>query len=460
MAAPGCAQISGVDDLAYDRKRDAGMASDAPADADDHDEFDTQEQFDGPTEEDGPSPDVDVPDGPSGTPYFGELKLRCKLINGKSRQDPTANNTHYRANLSGSSLGISVVQDNQLFLFFGDTLGAEKIWQSSTSLPDAVGYAAVDFASVADDPDLLCTELRFLLSGDKTGNVEGDFAGARMKAPAGSSLKEFIHNPAGPLNYAMQPDMPGTLEVPSGAFSHDGSIYLFYTIVSTITLQVGGSYLAKWETPSTTGDPTYQILYHVDQRFTSNGPLGGNFINIAPLVEGEYVYLFGTGKYRNSPVYLARKRLSELAEEGGFEAYDPAMSSWVEAGTPTAPVVAMPSIGELSVQYFPEIQRYVMIDQEVNAGNRIVARFAEKPQGPFSNAVTMAVMEDPAFEKKYCCDAKECVGDKIIQCDQAGFFGVYLLPTVTVHPNASFTLYFTMSTWQPYNVVLMSATFK
>lgn len=449
----GCAQVSGVDELTFDRARRVDASEDV-------DGVDAGEDVDAEVSDVALESDTPL-DGSSGAPFFGGLQQRCKLINDTNVDDPTPNNTHFRANLSGSSLGIAVVHEDQLYLFFGDTGGAQEIWPRNTaSLPDAVGYAAVPYASVAKDPDLLCSNLRFLLSGEKTGDVEADFAGAKMLPPSGHKISEFIHNPAGPYKYVMQSDMPGSIEVPSGAFSYGGSIYVFYTIANLSNpYQVQGSYLAKWDAPSTAGKPEYRILYHVDQRFDANGPLRGNFINIAALVDGDYLYLYGTGKYRASPVHLARKLLSTLETEGGFESYDPAMSSWVAADKPVAPIVAMPNIGELSVQYYPAIGRYVMLDQEENVGNRIAARFARSPQGPWSDAVTVATMTDPAFADKYCC-ADECLGEQLLHCDQGGFFGTYLLPDVIVHPDASFTITFTMSIWEPYNVALMSATFK
>ena len=74
--------------------------------------------------------------------------------------------------------------------------------------------------------------------------------------------------------------------MPSGAFSHGGSIYLFYTIINHEPFEMRGSYLARWAAPSTTGLPGYEIQHHVDQRFDDRGALRGDFINIAALVDG------------------------------------------------------------------------------------------------------------------------------------------------------------------------------
>jgi hypothetical protein len=355
-------------------------------------------------------------------------------------------------------LGISVAHGNDLYIFFGDTAGAQHIWPlGPESLPDAVGYSAVPYSSVAQNPSLLCSNLRFLLTGGKTGNVEGDFAGASMQPPAGEPISNYIHNPAGPRGANMFPHLPGDFEVPSGAFSYGGSIYVFYTTVNLNPFEMRGSYLAKWEHPSTGGKPDYRILYQVDQRFDSQGPLRGKFINIAALVDEPYLYLYGTGKYRASSVHLARKRLSDLDTPGGFEVFDATSQQWVNPKSSAGPVVSLPSIGELSVQHYPSIGRYVMMDQELT---NIVARFADKPEGPWGNAVTVASMIDPIFALTYCCINLDCPGKRLINCDRAGFYGTYMLPDPIVHADGSFSIAFTMSTWDPYNVALMSATFQ
>ncbi len=400
--------------------------------------------------------------GPKKVPDFQGLSMRCKLINGKHLDDPTANQTHWRANLRGTDLGIPVRHGDDLFVFFGDTAGAVNIWPlGPESLPDAVGYSALPYAEVAKDPGVLCQNLRFLLTGGKSGDVEGDFAAVSMTPPKGHSVSEFIHNPAGPRGQGVFPNLPGDFEVPSGVFSHLGSIYVFYTTINLEPFEMRGSYLARWPSPSTAGKPDLQVLHHVDQRFDTNGPLRGDFIQVAPLVSGNQLYVFGTGKYRASPVHLARKPLAKLAEEGGFQRYDAAKKQWVAPDAPGAPIVASPHVGELSVQYFAAIDRYVMLDQEVSAGNRVVARFADAPEGPWSEAVTVAQMEDPAFALQYCCiPGGNCDGARLMHCDKAGFYAPYLLPDLITHPDGSFTLSFFLSTWDPYNVALMGATFR
>lgn len=412
--------------------------------------------------------DASAEAGPRPIPRFKALGERCKLINGKHLDDPTANDTHFRANLRGTDLGIPVAHDGSLYVFFGDTAGVKGIWPfGPESLPDAVGV--ISHAAVKATPSALCTDLRFLVGSAAASvgraadpRIERDFAAASMTPPPGHSIAEYIHNPAGPRGGNAFPHLPGDFEVPSGAFSYGGSIYVFYTTVESPTVvEMKGSYLARWTSPSAAGPPAYQILYGVDQRFDANGALRGDFINIASVVAGDYVYLFGSGKYRASTVHLARKKLATLATAGGFERFDAATKTWRAANDASAkPIVTAPAVGELSVQHFPTLGRWAMTTQEVSSGNnRIVVRFAEKPEGPWSPAQAMGSLSDPAFRSKYCCLGDECAGERLFHCDRAGFYAPYLLPDAALRADGSFTLDFVMSTWNPYNVALMSASF-
>ena len=385
-------------------------------------------------------------------------RLTCKLITNRSQDDETDNRTHSRFNLRGTDLGIPVAHGADLYFFFGDSAG-RTIWPlGPESLPDAVGYSGVGLTATSADPSTLCKDLKFLTVPGKA-----DFAGAAMTPPAGRSINEFIHNPSGPRGKNMFPNLPGDFEVPSGAFSYGGSIYVFYTIINHDPFEMRGAYLAKWGSPSTGGQPNYKILHHIDQRFDDKGPMRGDFVNIAPLVHGEYLYLYGTGKYRKSSVSLARKKLVDLEKEGGYQRFDQATKTWIAANLPGSPVITTPAGGELSVAYYPEIKKFMTLDSE---GGIIMARFADAPEGPWSSPVNVVSTVEPTFATKHCCfdalkptdDNAPCVGEQILHCSKAGLYGTYLLPRIKTNPDGSFDIAFVASTWDPYSVVLMSAT--
>jgi hypothetical protein len=322
--------------------------------------------------------------------------------------------------------------------------------------------------TVAADPSLLCRDLRFLLvpAGSALGptldpRIQSDFAGLYMTAPEGHSLGEFIHNPAG--GSATLPHVPGDFEVPSGAFAHEGAAYVFYTTVTSRSApDMKASYLARWSAPSPVAQPGLEILYAIDQRFDGAGALRGDFVNIAPQPSGEYLYLFGTGEYRASTVHLARKRLDSLGSAGGVERWDSATRTWLPAGSSAsaAPIVAARGYGELSVRYFPALGRWMMLGVEYSGrAPRAIARFAERPEGPWS-AVVVHDLADPLFQRSYCCAREDdCVGTQFLNCQHTGFYGGYLLPDAVVHADDSFTVAYLLSSFSPYGVELFSATF-
>jgi hypothetical protein len=296
-------------------------------------------------------------------------------------------------------------------------------------------------------------------------SIARDFAGAYMTAPAGESLDAYIaQHPAGFAN------IPGTFEVPTGAFSSGLNTYVYYAGLVTKTPSTFAtlSYLAKWSVPST-GAPGYQILYPVDRLV--DGALGGHFIQIAPVMRDHTLYLFGTGQYRHSGVRLARTYDYAIDTTGEAELFDPATQTWVTSYAATraeregiAPLVeGEDGVGELSVQYVEDAAVYLMMYQRelhdasgAIVDNRVVVRVARQPWGPWSEATTIFDMADAGFRAAYCCGTT-CGPTQILHCDRAGLYGAYALPLVTSTAKAGVTTIdvpFVVSTWDPYGVSL------
>lgn len=393
------------------------------------------------------------PDAPRALPSLVGSEQLCKLLSDLNTADPTPNDVQHRANILGADLGIPVEHAGTLYIFFGDTIGYAGIWGPTDSHPDSVGFGLDSASAIALDPSLLCRGLRVLTlsPGESRGpmvdpTVQADFAAGAMAAPSGHQLGEYIRNPSG-SNAMRFPFLPGDFEVPSGAFSHGDSIYVFYTTVeSTTDITMKASYLARWSNPSPAGRPGYQVLYGVDERFDAAGALGGDFINIAAVAHAGAVYLFGTGDYRRSPVHLAKKSLDALDAPGFEKVADP--------------IIATTGYGETSVRYFASIDRWMFLAEELTpTTNHIVARFADRPEGPWSDAIVVNDMADPAFRAAYCCTPdNNCTGQQFFNCDRTGFYGAYLLPEVT-RADGKFTVTYTMSSFDPYNVALFTATF-
>ncbi|HUS33224.1 MAG TPA: DUF4185 domain-containing protein [Kofleriaceae bacterium] len=385
-------------------------------------------------------------------PTLASTQQLCKLLSDRNVNDPSANDVQHNSNVLGADLGIPVAANDKLYILFGDTIGFAGIWPINESHPDSVGYGLDSATAIAANPALLCERMRIVslpaaqsIGPSVNAAVKADFAGAAMIAPSGHGLGEYIRNPAGADGNTFA-QLPGDFEVPSGAFSVNGAIYVFYTTVTgRANPDMKASYLAKWAQPATTGAFAYQILYQVDERFDANGPLHGHFVNVAAEVVGDYLYIFGTGDYRASKIYAARKPLAQLEQPGGFE----------ELGE----IVGTAGYGEISVHYYPSIERWMLLAEELTpTSNRIIARFATQPDA-WDAPIIVHDMGDTTFTAKYCCSSEDnCLGKQMFNCNRTGFYGTYLFPTLN-ETATELTVTYTMSSFSPYNVAVFQATF-
>jgi hypothetical protein len=376
----------------------------------------------------------------------------CKLINERFNDDPTANDLQHRFNLKGTDLGYSAASGEQVWFFFGDTMAFKDSWKPGQG-PDSVGYVDATAERLAANPELLCGHLNFLRAKPP---AQHDFAAGKMIPPADQPLSMYVRNPAGPKF----PDVPGTFEVPSGAFAYDGDMYIFYTggpDFSVKPIKMTISYLAKWVSPSPEKQPHYQILYMLDE--LNSGRMGGHFINIAPVVDKDdgYLYMFGSGTYRRSAVYLARKSLKGLDQPGGFE-YFSGPGKWSPESRMAVPIAEENSVGELSARHYKRIGTWLLM---YAAKGQVVLRAARRPDGPWSGAIEVHSMRDETFRERYCCGEGPCEGTHMIHCGKAGVYAPYLLPVIAPPAkDGTVRINYLLSTWDPYNTVLMSADIK
>ena len=414
--------------------------------------------------------------GPTGLALeLSSRTLVCKLISGDDWDRESANRTHTRFNLRGTDLGTPAIVGDDLTLFFGDTHGWRQIWRVGED-PDAV--ARVPLAAARADLTTLCDRLDFIVTSDVPSvaastdpSVLRDFEGGYLGAPPGESIRDYIDRPV-PAFETADSSFAGSFEVPSGAISHAGQTYIFWSTRSgTGDIEpMRLSFLARWETPGRS-PLFYQILHRIDD-LEWGRPLGGHFLQIAPVIRDGYLYLFGTGHYRQDGVHLARKRADDIALPGGFELYDPRTGAWSAAeGLDEHARSAIPAmidesvrgIGELGVQYVEEAGLYVLMYQQLSptsGGNRMVMQVAPRPEGPWASA-TVIRMDDPEFALRHCCiPGGACPGERVIRCDHGGLYGIYPLPlieTVRRGDELELSVPFVASTWNPYSVVLFRA---
>ena len=183
--------------------------------------------------------------------------------------------------------------------------------------------------------------------------------------------------------------------------------------------------------------------------------MGGHFINVAPVVDDEegYLYLFGSGLYRQSAVYLARKPLKSLTEPGVFE-YCSGLASWSPQSNMAVPIAEENSVGELSARHYKRIGIWLLMYARKG---QVVLRAARQPDGPWSQVTKVHSMQDEMFREHYCCGESFCEGERMIHCNKAGVYAPYMLPIIAPPAkNGAITVNYLLSTWDPYGTVLMS----
>ncbi len=415
---------------------------------------------------------------------------------------------------AGSDQGLSVDDpaNKVTWLFAGDAKSADSnAWFGVT--PTTAGGA--NMIGYLDGPDYgnpagLCSHLKLVTVPGMTSKSGGAvWSPDVMLPPPGDPVSNYIFNPTPNKSGATVPTLPpgagipGINEATTGAFLDAGTIYLFYAgspgiLVNpdrTLGLPVTSvSYLAAWRSPSPTGTTpdvaptTYRILARVDYSLENTDtttcpaslpavcppappagwlstapspPLGGHFVWVEPVEGGDgYVYLYGTGKYRASNVYLARLPVSSLASIGqcssppcylgttpGFQIWTaaapggaPNAPGWSSSPPSTAEIGAAaplvfpddpnPDLGQISVRFFDSIGGgglWVMMGTPVGNpafAQKLIARWSLSPTGPWSDALVVFDVSNAGGsqnQRLYCCQGSwnmklDTSGLKVWEC--------------------------------------------
>jgi Domain of unknown function (DUF4185) len=140
-----------------------------------------------------------------------------------------------------------------------------------------------------------------------------------------------------------------------------------------------------------------------------------------------YLYSFGTPNGRGGAAYVSRVPPNLVPDLTKYEYWDG--GTWVP-GNPNAAVPVIPGpVGEMSAQYNTYLKQYVAL--YCNGPNDVVMRTAPAPQGPWGpEQVLVTSMEMPG-----------------------GIYAPYLHPWSTGKE-----LYYNLSLWSGYNVMLMHST--
>ena len=387
---------------------------------------------------------------PLGTQRLWQLTGETDLERGTN----TPGQTVTRFGLLGTDLGSSFEHGDRIYFLFGDTIPSFNAHEKRPKDTDSVAWIPAD-----TDPEKPVS-LNFI------------------KADDGYYGTPNIHVPPGVPRVISQQ----TCEVPLSGFSANGQMYVFFSTdrypVGSDECNMGSSVLTKlnrFDNP----EGWFDYLYDVSCRpeicpsFTNKG----KFINIAPVVvtnagfhdliqeigKGEGVLLWGSGLYHKSNPYLAFLPLNAIEDPTAwsYAVTDGAGVRWSTNESdatclfdqPWLPPEAEGGIGELSVASIPYVDahgnrtnKWIMTYNHLTPFG-IHYRVADKPWGPWDGPY---VLFDPSLDR----------GIGHFMQEGGAPYGPYVISRFTKSDATTATIYWTMSTWEPYQVMLMKSTLR
>ncbi|WP_330218744.1 DUF4185 domain-containing protein [Mycolicibacterium obuense] len=368
------------------------------------------------------------------------------VTGGYSYGDPLKANTVDRFSVWGTDVGTmwdnGMVDDpstpyneHQVLIAVGDTFSG----------PNMTGRHIFNTLFRSSDTDL--SDGITIPNGEWfTGNY---FGGAPLDGPVNARP---IINPQKwlPSSVTMIPTAGVSVNVPVTKDTPYGTIqYVSYMSVS----KWGSS--GKWTT-------NYSAIgYSTDngENFTidpksirNNSFLSGNKnFQQSAFVKGDdgYIYMYGTPNGRQGAAYLSRVAPENILDPSKYEYYKAASKSWLGSspagwvkGNPSAATAIIGKTGgffgftkpgytvsEMSVQYNEYLGKYIVLYGDQN--NSIVMRTADTPEGVWSDA-TVLMTQQPG-----------------------GIYAPMLHPWSPSTEGTGSDLYFNLSLWSSYNVMLM-----
>ena len=347
----------------------------------------------------------------------------------KERHQPTLSRTFTRYGIRGTDLGYSFEHDGRAYFLFGDTVGRLD--------------RALDTIATTDarDPEL-GVRLDFLTVGSDYLTIQ----------PPGISM--------------------GAFEVPVSGISLGRQLYVVVSTYHSIDRTTDRSVLTKFTPPA-----TFKPLRTISQL------PAGRFIKMSmhaepePMVGlppgGPFILIWGTGVYRKSDAYLSIVPVAHFETGEGtryFEGLDAAGApTWSDKESDARPIVENGTMGDLSVTWCQNLDLWLMTyDSRAPAAAGIEFSYSRTPWGPWSEPqILFNAVRDGAVGKfihNPRSNPDDGLAGPVIGKGQAnpggvrgGAYAPYVVERWTKVRGSELSLYYVLSTWNPYVVVLMKS---
>ena len=348
---------------------------------------------------------------------------------------PTLSRTATQAGVVGTDLGSSFEHKGKLCFLFGDTRGRPG------GVTDCLAF------SESTDPKKLT--ITFPLAPD-----------GRFRPIEVSGISQ------------------GPMEVPCGGISVNGAMYIVHT--------------TQWHHPDGRHDPRGNMERSALARSTDDGATwkrvytlscasrhdmtNARFVNVGmavveaekypgqlPYPSGTVVLIWGSGAYRKSNPCLACIPADQIETKSAlryFAGFDSdGRPKWARAEARAAYLFDHPQLGEFSTAWVAPIQRWVIL-YNATEPRGIVMRTAAKPWGPYSEG---QLIFDPWKDGGYGRFMHAAWDQHRLDafCERGrenqwgAEYGPYIIPRFTAGNARRCHIYYTLSTWRPYQTVLM-----
>jgi hypothetical protein len=355
----------------------------------------------------------------------------------KQFKRPTLSQTFVRYGIEGTDLGNSFEHAGRVYFLFGDTVGRLDHSLDTIATTDAT------------DPER-GVRLDFLKSGD-------DYLTIR---PPGISM--------------------GAFEVPVAGIDLGGQMYVAVSTNHTENGPTGNALTDRSVLTRFTPPASFQPLRTISQLpeghfikmslHAQSGPIAG----LPP--GGPFILIWGTGPYRKSDAYLYIVPAAQF-ESGkgtryfaGFNAQNAPI--WSEKESDAQAIVRNGTMGDLSVTWCKDLGLWLMTyDSRDPAPRGILFSYSRTPWGPWSEPqVIFNAIRDGALGK-FIHNPRAVPDDGLSgpvigkrQADpeavHGGAYAPYVIERWTRVQGSELSLYYTLSTWNPYVVVLMKSKLR
>lgn len=339
---------------------------------------------------------------------------------------PTASLTSARYGVFGTDLGPSFEHNGKVLFLFGDTraenpavnLGAaDPIAFSSTA--DGEAPLVLDFYRQNNGTTLWVTPPGVKMAGHDVPN-------------AGISLSDGLH-----------------LVVNTGAEPTQPDIHLN-----------ASSVLVRFDEAAKT---------FTTGRTISRMP-AGRFIYTSLQIAGSDVYMFGTGKYRASDIYLSRTPVSGFWTGAGTQYFAGRVNgqpTWSTSEAAAVPLIQDPTVGNVTVAHSSDLAMWLMTydgGRQSAATRGVYLAYAKDPWGPWATPVLIYnIPRDPGLglfiHNPGAVPSDGLIGPTIGPNDPAATPGGPYAPSIigrfTRVTGSTLRIYYLLSTWNPYTVVKM-----